>query len=142
MTLGCCIWGVMLFPIVIFNDYLISFNGKFTVIQSSNFQKFLIISLLSDKIVLANPNYHFCAKMMLKTQWCININSLFYELLETLRCPYCKSTKNTLLKSWHYGPGKSVKVSHYECLCGKTYMFYESKKNSWIIPKIKTQTSQ
>jgi len=54
-------------------------------------------------------------------------------------CPHCKSTKNKPLKSWHYGLGKSVKVTHFECSCGKTFRFYESKNSTWTIPKFKKE---
>ncbi|ABK76826.1 hypothetical protein CENSYa_0181 [Cenarchaeum symbiosum A] len=49
-------------------------------------------------------------------------------------CPHCNSSSgHSLLKEWGYG---SVKVSRYECTCGKTFQSYLSKGGStWTIPK-------
>ena len=47
-------------------------------------------------------------------------------------CPFCKSTKNKILKNWKYS---GTQVKRLECECGKLFNFYQSKKSSWTIPK-------
>lgn len=55
----------------------------------------------------------------------------FYEFV---KCPYCSNfqKKMSTVRTWFYG---NVKVTRFECQCGKNFNFYKSKSTSWIIPK-------
>jgi len=52
-------------------------------------------------------------------------------------CPFCNEFQKK--DSWHgWIYGKNAQAWHYECHCGKTFNYYESKEKIWTIPKNKT----
>lgn len=49
-------------------------------------------------------------------------------------CPYCNRIQKDhwVMSSWNYG---SIKVTRFECECGKNFNFYQSANKNWTIPK-------
>jgi len=56
--------------------------------------------------------------------------------LKKIQCPYCNEYQiEKPEKNWKYKT--NVKVSRYNCKCGRFFNFYQGAKSSWTIPKHK-----